>query len=142
MKIIKAKLSCEIKNAGAFTLIELLVVIAIIAILAAMLLPVLAHAKQEAWATQCKSNSKQLLVAWISYAGDNRDLLAYNIEADAQDFGGWCNGVLSDSANTPDNTNYIYMLGGPGNGRPPMTITIGPYTKNPGIYRCPADPSI
>jgi prepilin-type N-terminal cleavage/methylation domain-containing protein len=64
-----------------FTLIELLVVIAIIAVLAALLLPSLASAKKEAQAAQCKSNSKQLLLAWILYAGDFRDVLPYNVPA-------------------------------------------------------------
>ena len=63
---------------GGFTLIELLVVIAIIAILAALLLPVLNRAKIRAVATMCMSNNKQLGMAWIMYAGDNGDLLAIN----------------------------------------------------------------
>jgi len=43
-------------------------------------LPALASAKKEAQATQCKNNSSQLLLAWTMYAGDFRDVLAYNIE--------------------------------------------------------------
>ena len=59
----------------AFTLIELLVVIAIIAILAAMLLPVLAKAKAQGQIAKCQSNEKQIAMCYLMYAQDNSEFL-------------------------------------------------------------------
>jgi prepilin-type N-terminal cleavage/methylation domain-containing protein/prepilin-type processing-associated H-X9-DG protein len=79
----------------AFTLIELLVVIAIIAVLAAILLPALASAKSEARTTYCLGNKRQLTVAWLAYAQENRDSLAFNSD-------GWVSGLWQ-----PNEPNWI-----------------------------------
>lgn len=68
--------------AGAFTLIELLVVIAIIAILAAMLLPTLAKAKEKAKTIQCLNNLSQLSVASQIYVGDSQGTYPPRSETD------------------------------------------------------------
>jgi len=113
---------------GAFTLIELLVVIAIIAILAALLLPALARAKEEGRRVNCMGNLHQLNLCWQMYADDYQGTFAPNDDIDDVGAGtyasySWCNGdTQTDTTTSNIQTGLLY-----------------PYNRSPGIYHCPSD---
>jgi len=108
----------HVRNRG-FTLIELLVVIAIIAILAAILFPVFAQARESARKTQCLSNTKQIGLAVMQYVQDYDELFFPHP---------WPGGCPETG----------YFTNNPNHPRQHWTTMIFPYTKNDGIFDCPS----
>jgi prepilin-type N-terminal cleavage/methylation domain-containing protein len=97
-----------------FTLIELLVVIAIISILAAILFPIFAQAREKARQITCASNERQIGLGMLQYVQDNDETLT-------------CSYYGSATANSDGGANYKWM------------DAIFPYVKNEQVFDCPDD---
>jgi prepilin-type N-terminal cleavage/methylation domain-containing protein/prepilin-type processing-associated H-X9-DG protein len=106
-----------------FTLIELLVVVAIIAILAAILFPVFAQAREKARQTSCLSNIKQLTLGFIMYSQDYDESFP-QWKWDENYSSPWGD----KSSVSPNNASSVWYY------------AIYPYVKNSKIYACPSDP--
>jgi prepilin-type N-terminal cleavage/methylation domain-containing protein/prepilin-type processing-associated H-X9-DG protein len=116
----------RLRRRHGFTLIELLVVIAIIAILAAILFPVFAQAREKARQASCLSNMKQISLGWMMYMQDYDETWIFRVGGAAVGKGAACEWRWICGANRP----YFNWWD-----------VVQPYTKNNQIVACPSAPA-
>ena len=150
MQTIRFKSNSRQGNSNGFTLIELLVVIAIIAILAAMLLPALAKAKQKAMTGACLNNLKQLALGWVLYADDNNDRMVnlntyFEGAISVSPWGApWRTDLFNNQQSpAPNKSTIAGWIAGIQQGykqpRPDIEGPLWRYAPNANIMHCPAD---
>lgn len=135
----------QTRRRTGFTLIELLVVIAIIAILAAILFPVFARAREQARKTSCLSNMKQIVLAAIMYSEDYDEVYADSRVTTAAVDGPGCDVTHAGGYQGGWHINcWAIRLYYPGTGNTTKVLAgyplrFYPYIKNQQIFRCPSD---
>jgi prepilin-type N-terminal cleavage/methylation domain-containing protein/prepilin-type processing-associated H-X9-DG protein len=118
------------RRTRGFTLIELLVVIAIIAILAAILFPVFAQAREKARQASCLSNLKQINLGWMMYVQDYYETFAFRPSGNAVGPGAECSWRYV--CDTPQTRSGSYIN---------WWELVTPYMKNYQIITCPSAPN-
>ncbi len=140
---VRVHCSSSIVRRSAFTLIELLVVIAIIAILAAILLPVLNQARLRAQGTECMNNLHQIMLGMNMYVNENKNYFPlncgtkdtlYSSPGDSASGLNWVSGLMSYSSANSDSTNYMVLVDS-------QHSQLALYLSNSKAYRCPMDQS-
>lgn len=124
--------TAPLPNLRGFTLIELLVVIAIIAILAALLLPALSLAQQQAQRIKCLNNEKQLSLTWSLYAGDANEYLVNNGGEQNRNAANrlWVLGDFHNFAEAFTNTAFLIDR---------RYAAFAAYIPSKETYKCPSD---
>lgn len=128
-----------------FTLVELLIVIAIIALLVSIMLPAIAKAREDARRAKCLSNQRNLVMAWLMYAGDNKGHIVssntFAIPPNPAVLGGSLGGY-GDFKNPPtffwswiEGSNTLPYDASPSIARG----KLWPYLHNYDVYRCPGN---
>ena len=121
---------------GAFTLVELLVVIGIIAVLLAILFPILHRAREAGRRTACMGNLRQMQLAWHAYAVDHGDYIVngepYTPSRDVphpphNDGDGWVSNTIPSQPRTAAEGEVLMRMG-----------VLAPYVGNVRVYLCPS----